>query len=72
MQSRQDYILAVKEKRIDTRRKEDSPGDAVRRAESCKIRCRGGLGRRHVGNVCGVSRTSEKGRFGLAAWREVR
>ena len=33
MQSRQDYIIAVKEKRRDMRREEDSPGDAATRAE---------------------------------------
>ena len=33
MQSRQDYILAVKKKRRDTDSEEDSPGDAARRAK---------------------------------------
>ena len=72
MQSRQDYIIAVKEKRRDTRREEDSPGDAATRVESCGVRWRGGLGWQHVGDACGVLRTSEEGRFGSAAWREVR
>ena len=71
IQSRQDYITAVKGRR-NTRHKEDSPGDAAMCAESCGVRWRGGLGRRHVSDVCGVLRTSEEGRFGSAAWREVR
>ena len=70
MQSRQDYIIAVKGRR-DTRHEEDSPGDAATRAESCGVRWRGGLSRRHVGDTCGVSRTSEEGRFGSVTWREV-
>ena len=72
MQSRQDYIIAVKEKRRDARRVDDSPGDAARRAESCGVRWQGGLGRQHVGDTCGVSRTSEEGLSGSAGWREVR
>ena len=71
MQSRQDYIIAVKEeKRYETR--EDSPGDAAKHAESCAVRWQGGLGWRHVGNACGVLRSSEESRFGLVARQEVR
>ena len=36
MQSRQDYIIAVKEKRRDTSGEEDSPGDAKTRGV-CKV-----------------------------------
>ena len=71
MQSRQDYTIAVKG-RSDRRREEDSPGDAAMCAESCGVRWQGGLGRQHVGDACGVLRTSEEGGFGSAKWREVR
>ena len=69
MQSRQDYILAVEEKRRDTDREEDSPGGAARRTELCRITF---LTRQYVGDVCRVSRTYEEGFFGLVAWQEVR
>ena len=65
MQSRQDYIIAIKEKRRDTGRKENRPGDAETRGV-CKVMWRSGLSRQHVGNACGVSRSSKEGRFGLA------
>ena len=54
------------------RREEDSPGDAATHAESCRVRWRGGSGWQHVGNACGVLRTSKESRSGSAAWREVR
>ena len=36
-QSRQDYIIALKEKRRDTDSEEDSPGGAARHAEICGL-----------------------------------
>ena len=37
MQSRQDYIIAVKKKRRETDSEEDSPGGAARRADVCGV-----------------------------------
>ena len=43
MQLRQDYIIAIKEKRGDTDREKDSPGGAARCAEFCRVRWQAGL-----------------------------
>ena len=72
MQSRQDYIIWVKEKRRDTDSEGDSPGVAARRAELCGVTPRGVLSWQHFGNVYGVLRTYEEGRFGSVMWQEVR
>ena len=37
----------------------------------CGVMGRGGVSQRHVGNVCGVLRSYEKGRFASATWQEV-
>ena len=70
MQSREDYIMAVKERR-DTGHEEDSPGDAETRGV-CGVMWRGSLSWRHVGDACGCSRSYEAKRFGSVAWRQVR
>ena len=72
MQSRQDYMIAVKEKRIDTDSKGDDPGGAARRTEICGVTWRGISIWQHVSNERRVLRSYEERCFGSAAWREVR
>ena len=69
IQSRQGYILAVKERR-DTNCEEVSPGDAET-CRVCGVMRRGVLVWQHVSDTCGSSRSYEVRRFGLVAWREV-
>ena len=70
MQSRQDYIIAVEERR-DTSREEDSPGDAETHGV-CRVTWRGNLSWRHDSKACGSSRSHEARRVGSVAWRLVR
>ena len=66
MQSRQDYIIAV-EGRRDTRREEDSPGDAATRAAASRgVRWRGVLTRRVSTSYKVISTSYEVSRFGSA------
>ena len=50
MHPRQDYIIVVKEKRRDTSRKKNSPGDAETHGVH-GVAWRGGLSWQHVGNA---------------------
>ena len=70
MQSRQDYIIAVKEKKKRYKTRGRWPRRCGEARRVCGVTRQGGLSWQQVDNVCGSSRSYEAKRFISVVWRD--